>query len=179
MSRTVITPERPMVPMTAADCGCTFVMARGLFTGNVIACGICDWCIAHPDLLRPARGPRPCDKPGCKDGLVAHGWDEMSGYLEGPCPRCNRHGQVYDIYDAPCWNCVNTNGHSVGAIPTQTTNGWENQPCEVCNGSRTVPARVDAEPKPIGIANTQGPEVWVEWRTKVTDIEQDEETRDD
>ncbi len=190
MSRTVITPERPMV--RAEDNTCEYpnqlkawrpcpncaefpveaeLAAHGLIDGECCYCGG-ERRIAY----RPARGPRLC--PDCErwaEALVSNALGYPRVEVPELCsnPTCDGTGTVFDIYDAPCWNCVNTDGHSVGAIPTQTTDGWENQPCEVCNGTRTVPARVDFDPVPQPLANDQGYEVWTEWRTEVTDINEE------
>ncbi len=131
MSRTVITAERPMVQMTADDCGCTFVMARGRITGNVIACGSCDWCNAHPDLLRPARGPRPCDDCDEK-GLWEPAYED--GEMICTCP-CNGTGTIYDIIDARCSRCGGTGNELLSLY----------RKCSRCEGTGTVRARLDSD----------------------------------
>ncbi len=134
MSRTVITPERPMV-------------------GD-----------------RPARGPRPCPECSNQFGGMMPGHVYGSNWDWVPCQTCHRDGQLFDIIDAPCWNCDTTGEVALGGLPDDTS---DLDDCPTCDGTGTVPARVDAEPKPIGIANTQGSEVWTEWRTKVTDINEE------
>ncbi len=54
-------------PIIAGDppveVGCTFIMWRGHITGNVVTCGVCDWCRDHFD---PGREEPPPGTTGVR-----------------------------------------------------------------------------------------------------------------
>ncbi len=174
MSRTVITPERPMVRAENNTCeypnqlkawklcpNCVEfpveaeLAAQGLLNGECCYCGG-EGRIAY----RPAHGPRPCLH---SEHTIVDG--------QHYCIRrdCDGDGQIFDIWDAPCGFCGGKGYYCVGG---------GSLPCPRCDHG-TVPARVDVEPvkRPYdrGASMDAMPEYM--WRTEVTDIEQDEEPR--